>query len=311
MVPRVAIVLHRQDRIDLRGYWLGAIAACWRAAGTRVDVVKDPATRIEADVAILHTDLTVVPVEYVDCAHSAAVTVNGGVRDISKRAVSAYLVGRDDRYDGPVIVKTNRNDRGKREVHAARKGLTSFPRPREFALNGRALVDETCRGLRRWRRYGSLNALLDYPIFDSMASVPEPVWEDEDFVVERFLPERRGGRYCVRTWLFFGDRERHALFLSDHPIVKSRRIDGYERLGDVPEELRKIRSELKFDFGKFDYTMVDDRPVLFDANRTPSIGDAPGDRYLPIAQSLAEGIGAFLQRPAGTLDPASLIRGTI
>jgi hypothetical protein len=51
---------------------------------------------------------------------------------------------------------------------------------------------------------------------------------------------------------------------------------------------------LKFDYGKFDYTMVEGRPVLFDANRTPTFGDFPKERYMPLAQSLARGIDSWL-----------------
>ena len=70
-------------------------------------------------------------------------------------------------------------------------------------------------------------------------------------------------------------------------------------LGEVPDELRQIRRELKFDYGKFDYTMVDGRPVLFDANRTPTIGRFPKARYLPLAETLAGGLDSFLQTSPG------------
>jgi hypothetical protein len=130
-----------------------------------------------------------------------------------------------------------------------------------------------------------------------MAEVPGAVWNDRDLVVERFLPERIDGRYAVRTWLFFGDQGRHAIFYSRAPIVKAQNIIGYDRLAEVPAELRQVRRDLKFDFGKFDYTMVNDQPVLLDANRTPTIGKFPRDRYLPIARSLADGIGVFLRSP--------------
>lgn len=295
---RVAIVLHRQDSLDRRGYWLGPIAECWRAAGMHVDLIQDPAARLDADLAVLHVDLTVVPTDYVACALRASATVNGEVSDISKRLVSTHLVARGDGYDGPVIVKTNRNDNGRRELRVARKELTSSLRGEDLARHWRAYLSEQRRHFRRWRRYGMNKAFLGYPVFETVAAVPDAIWNDDDFAVERFLPERRDGRYCIRTWLFFGDRDRHAMFLSDHPVVKSHHIKGYEPLGDVPEELRQIRRDLKFDFGKFDYTMVDGRPVLFDANRTPSIGHYPRDRYLPIAQSLSEGIRAFGKQSA-------------
>ena len=43
-----------------------------------------------------------------------------------------------------------------------------------------------------------------------------------------------------------------------------------------------------FDFGKFDYAVVDGKAVLYDANRTPGIGRFPEERYLPIVQNLGK-----------------------
>lgn len=288
----VAIVVHRNARLDRRLYWLQAISDCWVERGIRVSVIDDPRTRIDADLAILHVDLTVVPREYLACVQSCAAAVNGAVADISKRAISANLLGRDDRYDGPVIVKTDRNCAGDPEALFARNGWQARPRASLLRSALDHLREKRIRARRR-RRHGSKRAFLDYPIFRSMAEVPAAVWSDRELVVERFLPERSNGRYCVRTWLFFGDQDRHAIFYSHDPVIKSHNIVDFERLAEVPEELRQMRRKLKFDFGKFDYTMVDGRPVLFDANRTPTIGNFPKERYLPLARSLAEGIGAF------------------
>ncbi|QEX15267.1 hypothetical protein FRZ44_05480 [Hypericibacter terrae] len=108
----VAIVVHRHARLVANSYWLRAIAECWHDSGVRLSVVTDPKARIEADIAILHVDLTVTPPDYIACAHRCAVVVNGAVPDISKRAINAHLLRRGDRYEGPVIVKTNRNCAG-------------------------------------------------------------------------------------------------------------------------------------------------------------------------------------------------------
>jgi hypothetical protein len=302
----VAVVAHRHAWLDQRGYWLNAIAECWAESGIRVSVIHDPKTRLDADLAILHVDLTIVPRDYLACARRFPMAVNGEVSDISKRAISANLLRRDDRYDGPVIVKTNRNCAGDPEALLARNGWKGHDRGNIIVSALDYLREKRIRARRR-RRYGSKRAFLDYPVFPSMAEVPDAVWSDGDLVVERFLPERIDGRYCVRTWLFFGDQDRHAIFYSNDPVIKSHNIIGYDRLSEVPEELRQMRRNLKFDFGKFDYTLVDGRPVLFDANRTPTIGDFPRERYLPLAQSLAGGIGAFLRSPleAATQRPGS------
>lgn len=293
---RVAIFIHRHESFESRDYWLRAIADCWREEGIRVSVVSDPRRDIDADIAVLHIDLTVAPQEYLAGVHRFAVSINGRVPDISKRAISAFLLRQGDSYDGPVIVKTNRNNRGHQELRLARKGLVSFRRGDRVG-NRFSLIKEKLNQIRRWQRYGSAKAFMNYPIFESVSGVPEAVWADDDFVVERFLPERSNGRYCVRTWVFLGDRERHGMFFSGDPIIKSHNIVDFEQLSEVPEELRQIRRQLQFDFGKFDYTMVEGRPILFDANRTPTIGDFPEERFSPIARDLAHGIYAFLQSP--------------
>lgn len=289
---KIAILLHRYDAFE-SGYWLHAIAEDWRDSGIGIELLYGPQARADADLAVLHVDLTTIPAEYMDHISGYRRVVNGGVGDISKRRISTNLLRRGDPHDGPVIVKTDRNHRGGREWHFAKKGLLHL-RPRDPLENYSNFAKEAYRLGRHWWRHGSPRAFRNYPVFNSTADVPDAVWDDCELIVERFLPERRGEHYCVRTWLFFGDRERHAIFFSRSPIINSTNIVDFERLADVPEELRRRREELKFDYGKFDYAMVDGRPVLYDANRTPSIGAFPRERYFPIAQSLAGGIKAFL-----------------
>lgn len=288
-MPHIAVLTHQHDSFEKRDYWLTAIATFWRKEGFRVSVVNNPRLQIDADLAFLHVDLTVTPPAYLAWIEGFPTTINGSVSDISKRMVSRNLLRREDRYDGPVIVKTNHNGAGRPEDALARK-------ERKSTFTGYfGYLLETYQRSRHRGLYNSAKAFHDYPVFDSMAEVPAPVWDDRQLVVERFLPERINDRYCIRTWLFLGDQDRHALFFSNDPVIKSHNIIDFERLGEVPDELRQIRRELKFDYGKFDYTMVDGRPVLFDANRTPTIGRFPKSRYLPLAETLAGGLESFLQ----------------
>ena len=108
-MPRVAIVVHRHAPLEPSDYWLRAIADCWRDRGIQVELVEAPHIRLKADLAILHVDLTKVPRAYVDCVRSFPATINGQVVDISKRAISQNLLQREDRYTGPVIIKTDLN----------------------------------------------------------------------------------------------------------------------------------------------------------------------------------------------------------
>lgn len=282
------IVIHPQDGFERTPYLLRECAAVWRDEGLRVDVVSggngngDTAEPAEHDLAILHVDLTVVPPAHLALAARYPRVINGRVADISKRRVSANVVRRGDGYAGPVIVKTNRNCGGLREAGIADRGTSRLRRRARRAL---------ARLSWRWRSHVPSG---EYPIFAEAARVPRGVWGNPNLVVERFLPERRDEWYCLRTWLFLGDRETNSLSYAREPVVKSRNIVRREAVAEVPEALRGLRRELGFDFGKFDYAIVDGRVVLYDANRTPTLGAFSRDEFLPRIRLLAEGIRAFL-----------------
>jgi hypothetical protein len=278
---QIVILVHKRERLEGGTYFLEAIADIWRENSLQVSVLSGPGPHVQADLAILHVDLTVVPPDHLEFVRQYPVTINGAVADISKRRISANVVRRGDGYDGPVIVKTNRNYGGRREA--------------DLAIGG-SLVRRSARGLRRtmpWPWRAEL-AISDYPILPSAAQVPWVVWYNSDLVVERFQPEIRDGCFCLRTWIFLGDRETNSLSYSKQRIVKSENVIRREVVAEVPDELRQIRRELGFDFGKFDYAIVGDRVVLYDANRTPTLGNFPREQYLPRVRHLAEGIRAFI-----------------
>ncbi|MEA1890252.1 MAG: hypothetical protein U9N50_10795, partial [Pseudomonadota bacterium] len=82
------------------------------------------------------------------------------------------------------------------------------------------------------------------------------------------------GEYKLRTYLFFGDQEIGAWYISPDPIIKFVNSTSRGLLDTVPESLREIRKLTGFEFGRFDYTVVDEEIVLFDMNKTPAVGPA-------------------------------------
>jgi hypothetical protein len=284
----IVILTHPNDRFTEIGYTLCGVAGQWRQNGTKVTIVDDPGKRVDADLAILHVDLTVVPDEYVQFMQRYPLVLNSGVTDISKRRISSNLVTQGDGYEGAVIIKTDLNCGGAAEGRLAEKT---------------SLLSKYVRAIRR-RLHWSVRAELgmwEYPIFDSVKQVPWAVWRNPSLVVERFLPERQDDLYCVRSWTFLGDAGENILMYAKQAIIKSEVAVRKEQCDEIPEELREMRRELGFDFGKFDYGIVDGRVVLYDANRTPVM--LPRPTNVPRFKMLAQGIDRFF-RPAPRLRAA-------
>jgi hypothetical protein len=278
----IAVIIHeRAADLFKTGYGLRGVAEAWRDQGRTVHVVRGPDAFVPADIAILHVDLTVVPGPYLALAARYPICVNGRVGDIGKRRVSAQLVARRDGYRGPVVVKTDRNCGGYPEARLeARRG--------PMAWLGRAAMN------RLPARISGRIRSARYPIFASPDEVPAWMWRDGRLVVERFLPERRGGRFALRRWSFLGDRAFHTLTLSNSPIVKGGTMAGRETLGPPPDVLVAARLRLGFEYGKFDYGIVDGQVVLYDVNRTPSDARLGPGEGLARGRLLADGIDAVL-----------------
>jgi hypothetical protein len=234
------------------------LAGLWREQGHRVTV--GPSFPPDADIGILHVDRTWVPVEWLPDNPAGRPLLNGSMLDISKQRISRNLLGLDSNYTGPVIIKTNAN---------------SFGWP-EYAAASSRMMQRGCQLLSRVLSWRLTRQLLsgNYPILNSLTSVPKWVWDREDLVVEKFLPEVEGDEYVLRFWLFFGDQEYGARLFSRNPVVKVKRITRYEHIDNAPESMRQMRSKFEMDFGKFDYVMVDGEAVLLDVNKTPTVSAA-------------------------------------
>lgn len=234
--------------------------------------VASPADQPQSQVAILHVDSTVVPIEYREFARSFDRCLNSRVVDISKRGLDVTPV--DQGWTGPVIVKSQLNYRGRPETrHNARARAAGMPEP-----------------------FPGATAVADYEVFDQYSDVPLELREDERLVVQRFVPERDADGYAIRHWIFAGDAGYCKRFVSSEPMVKADNVRWSEPV-PVPAAMHRERSARGFDFGKFDFVVHGDEVVLFDANKTPgafptSTGDT-ADRV----RSLADGLGDLLNQP--------------
>jgi hypothetical protein len=261
----------------------------WQRYGLIVEVVRGIDRFFDADVVIPHIDLSVIPDKYLSFLSNYPVVVNRYVVDISKSTFSSNIIGLDDSYTGPVIIKTNCNYGGLPEKRLLFKGKSSY------SLLSRLHVETLLFKLQRfgsWKRSDYLDP-TSYPIFNSLRDVPREVFDNKKLIVEKFIPERDGEYYCLRRWIFFGDKGVNVMSKSKDKIIKPSNTSSIEDV-PIPEDLYSLRQNLEFDYGKFDYVFHDGRVVLLDVNKTlASGGHNPSEFALKTAQLLAEGIWSF------------------
>lgn len=257
-------------------YLLFRLAEIWQEGGHTVLIGAEP--QVDADLAIMHVDLTLVPTHSVPRNPCGRPVLNGLVLDISKTRISRQRLLRGELHAGPVIVKSNLNAFGATEFRA----LRGWGMPHLRRRLGKVVP---------WRWAGCLPK-KQYPVLDDISQVPGWVWDRPGLIVERFVPERDGDDYVLRCWLFFGDEEYSVKLFSRHAVVKASNCHRHEYLHDVPDSLREARRALGFDFGKFDYVMVNGEAVLLDVNKTPSISGSPRS---PNLLRLATGLAGLAQ----------------
>ena len=276
-MKHVVVLVGANDRFEGSNYYLCHLVRQWRRQGVMVTVQHGPGAVVHADLAVQHVDQTKVEPAYRAWLKHYPKAVNRGISDISKRHISQQRVLPGDGWTGPVIVKTDRNAGGHKDRRSSTPGLKRW------------LMDRLDPWLPlRWR--GTLTS-SQYPIFDSAQKVPAGVWHNPALMVERLLCERKGKRYALRTWSFLGDAELSSVSYGERPVVKGDQVLGREDGVPVPAALRELRAKMGFDYGRFDYALVDGELVLYDTNATPTLGRVPWAqaeaRVGPMAQGLA------------------------
>lgn len=276
-----------ESSLDLkRIYLLNRVADVWRSRGHDVGVRRLHEPPGEPDVSILHVDRSrIAPAAVEVHLRSGRPVLNAGALDITKRRVSRLLVGPDDDWEGPVIVKTDLNYWGQPERQ--RDGPPGLPR---------RILERLQRSL-PWK-VGRRLPVESYPVLPGVDAVPVWLWRSETYVVERFVPERDGDLYVTRYWVFLGEQEFVFTKRTSNYIVK--RGDAVEQAlsEEVPDVLRRRRRELGFDFGKFDWVLVDGTPMVFDANKTPALIGLT-DTHPHLLEILADGLEPAMEEASG------------
>jgi hypothetical protein len=281
---RIAVLFHDRDRgAVLSSYIVDHLARYWREDGHEVVYLFGTKSPVPADLILVHVDLSVVPRKYLDFASRYPIVLNGQVRDIRKSLVSTNLVRAGDSWTGPVIVKTDLNYAGKPERARTPKWLEKRPRVLRAARHAKAWLTG--------RRH--LPELTDYLIFESAGEVPAGLFQREDVVVERFLPERENDLFHLRICQVLGDRRICTRLASREPVIKAGMSVSAEPIEPHPDVETWLK-RFELDYGKLDYLVHDGRAVLIDVNKTigasRQVADAP---LQAMRRRLAQGLYSY------------------
>jgi hypothetical protein len=283
---RIGILLHKDDAAFFYfKYLIKLLMKEWKALGYSIEIIRGTGRFVPADVVISHIDLTVVPDEYKEFLVQYPCVINRNAPDISKSRISGNLVGRDDPYAGPVIVKTDRNSGGfSEERMVGRKHLFR-------ALAARLAISGSTAAANSWAAVRQMKS-GEYPVFSSLREVPPEIFDNNFLVIEKFLPEVIGDTYHIRYYHFLGDHDLTKCYQSKEKVVKASTSIGHADV-PAPPELLALRREWGLDYGKIDYVVRDGNVIVLDVNPTPGLpGTDPVARE--IARHLSGGITSYL-----------------
>jgi len=288
MKHHIAVLFHEADRPMLKYYAISALAETWRRDGHTVTNIFGIKKFIPADLILVHVDLSVVPDEYLAFADQYPIVLNSKAGDIRKSAFSRHLLlKQNDNYPGPVFIKSNLNF----------AGIPESLRQRKYPFKGSEAGYYIGTGVERILR--SADRLFSrepsgHLLFEDLHKVPVKWFERDDIVIQRFCPEYEKGFYHVRYYQFLGDRSTCERLSSHHPIVKDSSGVKRERV-DVHPEIERLRHELNFDYGKFDYVMHEGQPVLLDINKTTGSAKKVTPAIEAMRRHRAEGIYSYFR----------------
>ena len=286
---RITILTHKNDDFLLSSTPVDVVkymARVWHKRGFEVRVIQGIGHKLYTDILFLNINLTVIPADYLEFIQSFPLVINRRVTDISKHLISDNLLKPDSNYRGSVIIKTKANFGGIPEFLKETEGKRVKPSIIHLSTT-RILPSD------------------DYPIYDSIEKVPPEAWTNDHLIVEKFIAERdEGGHYCLRKWHFLGNAGFCTIQVGENPIVKGLPSAKTLQPGDfpqlleepVPEKLIQLRTKLGFDYGRFDYVVVDGEAHIFDVNKTPTVGPVSFEQFTAkFTETLPSGIDYYLQ----------------
>ncbi|WP_424963401.1 hypothetical protein [Ekhidna sp.] len=265
---RIGILIHENQNGFLRfSYLINELIKHWNSKGYKIYILKGANQRPQLDLLINHVDVTKLPPQYCELIQHYPNVINGKTLDISKRNISTQLVSQHSDYQGPVIVKPNRNARGLTDI------AMSVP-------NGAVVLKgELSRAKKN----------IVYRVFESLQSVPAAYFSNEELVIEKYLPEREGDMFYLRVCILLGDKHISARVGSKSGVIKGVNVISRE-IVETPQALLDEMKRRGFDYGKVDYGIHQGEIIIYDTNRTPG----HSSNNIQNATLLADGIESFI-----------------
>ena len=179
-------------------------------------------------------------------------------------------------WDGPVIVKSNLNNRGTPET-AAQPAIQARGQGRAFS--------------------GACGHSHHYEVYASLAEVPPemlrcvPTWSWRSS-----FPNRAPDGFAARFWVFCGDRERCTRYVSPQRLVKGDGHDPARACSRFPTNCAPAASSSASTTANSTFVMHEGRAVLLDANKTPGRRQEPRRRsFAAGAANLADGFEGLIR----------------
>ena len=257
---RLAIINELPYSPDDRRHMIVLIEDALTAMGVEIVHINKATGYVPADAVFVHIDQSIISPEARALALRYPASINAYATDIRKFRYIDGLLGRDDTWDAPVIVKSNLNYAGMPERNAARQ---------EGPI-ARRLLNRVANRLRRQSKY-AIQSKEDYRIYPTLSDVPRHYFRN-DYVVQKFMAESDGEKNLLREYIFLGDLHYQNIERSDQLIITEDEHVSCEPFEPHPH-LLATRRRLGLDYGKIDFTLIDGEPFIFDANKTLGLGE--------------------------------------
>tara|TARA_R110000803_G_scaffold38466_1_gene83202 strand:+ start:239 stop:1159 length:921 start_codon:yes stop_codon:yes gene_type:complete len=275
---RLAIINELSYSPGDRRHMIVLIEEALEAMGVEIVHITKASGYVPADAVFVHIDQSIISPEARALALRYPVSINAYATDIRKFRYIDGLLGRDDSWDGPVIVKSNLNYAGMPERNAAR----------QQGPIARRLLSRVANRLHRQSKY-TIQSKEDYRIYPTLSDVPRHYFRN-DYVVQKFMAENDGEKNVLREYIFLGDLHYQNIERSDKLIITEDEHVSCEPFEPHPH-LLATRRKLGLDYGKIDYTLINGEPFIFDANKTLGLGEYGDSEWL--ADDVAKMLRAF------------------